>query len=427
MKYLKISNDGILDVRLVPLMGGTTKSEDDVKIGQFGTGLKYVMAYMLRHEIEFHVRINREVITIETKPETIAGTVFGVVWINGEKTSITTNMGLEWKPWMIVRELYSNALDEGGAKYEAVENIEPEEGRTEFYLEFTPEIMSVYNGWNNYFNNTAVPMYKGNGFDVFPVVGPLRLYKQGILIHESESVISLFNYDIKRASINELRQYQGSLEYDISMCVNNLDRRTIEYLLENIQKDHYEGTIDYSYVFASGDFSSTWKETIGDAKLIHEEAVNNMKARGLDIDTEGTIVIPKSLYKGLTKKFKGIGALRIANKVNEFYEVHDEVLTAKIKKAVAILDDCGYMMHPDLKIIYGFFGDKRIMARVDMDDKLIMVSEQILHASMFDTCAMLIEENEHFNTGLTDCTRGFQQHFINLYTATLFHLNKVEL
>ncbi len=53
MKYLKIQNDGILDIRLVALMGGTTKENDKFKIGQFGTGFKYTLAYLFRNKSYF--------------------------------------------------------------------------------------------------------------------------------------------------------------------------------------------------------------------------------------------------------------------------------------------------------------------------------------------------------------------------------------
>jgi hypothetical protein len=55
MKYLKIQNNGELDIRLVALMGGTTKANDLYKIGQFGTGLKYTLAYLFRNNIDFKI------------------------------------------------------------------------------------------------------------------------------------------------------------------------------------------------------------------------------------------------------------------------------------------------------------------------------------------------------------------------------------
>src|SRR5688572_27627437 len=117
MKYLKIKNNGELDIRLVALMGGTTKSQDNYKIGQFGSGLKYTLAYLFRNNIDFKIFTGEKEIQITIERELISGETFEIICIDGNRTSITTKMGLDWKPWMIIRELYSNALDEGGASY----------------------------------------------------------------------------------------------------------------------------------------------------------------------------------------------------------------------------------------------------------------------------------------------------------------------
>ena len=108
MKYLKIQNQGLLDIRLVALMGGTTKANDEYKIGQFGTGLKYTLAYLIRNNIDFKIFVGTEEIKVETVTETIKETDFSIICINGHRTSITDKMGMEWKAWMIVRELLSH-------------------------------------------------------------------------------------------------------------------------------------------------------------------------------------------------------------------------------------------------------------------------------------------------------------------------------
>jgi len=358
--------------------------------------------------------------------EEIQNTIFGIIYIDGEKTSITTNMGNDWQAWMIVREIYSNALDEGGEHYEVTEEIEGAKGRTEFYLQLTPEILSVYNSWDKYFNLHAEPMYTCKHGSLYPASGKLRVFKQGILIKEYEHE-SVFNYDVTNASLNELREYTGSLEYDMTSIIQDANKDTITYMLEVMKEKDYEATADYTDWLGTPKFGEGWREAIGNSLIIHQKAIDNIKARGLDIDTAATVTVPERLYKALTKKFKGIGALRVADKVNEFYEVHDEALKVMTKEAVTILEHCGYMLHPELSIIYGFFGDKRILAKVSMDDKVIMISESMKNSSIHEMCEMLIEENEHFNTGFVDCSRDFQTHFIKLYTKTLFEKHKIQL
>jgi len=51
----------------------------------------------------------------------------------------------------------------------------------------------------------------------------------------------------------------------------------------------------------------------------------------------------------------------------------------------------------------------------------------MLSGSLFDIVTMLIEENEHFNTGFNDHTREFQQHFINLFTKQILERNQIEI
>jgi len=66
-KYLKIQNKGLLDIRLVALMGGTTKGEDITKIGTFGTGLKYAITYLLRTGNNFKLFIGEKEVIFSTR------------------------------------------------------------------------------------------------------------------------------------------------------------------------------------------------------------------------------------------------------------------------------------------------------------------------------------------------------------------------
>lgn len=427
MKYLEITNKGMLDIRLIALMGGTTKENDTYKIGHFGTGLKYTLAYLFRTNTDFKIFVGTEEVKINLEYEQIESERFEIICINGHRTSITTKMGHDWKAWMIVRELYSNALDEGEDTYKIVEEVSPNSDKTSFYLELTPEIMEVYNNWNDYFIVGKETFYQDSKVKLFPQTGNLRVYKQGILIHKGKKP-SLFNYDISDANINELREYKGFLEGDISDILFNLkDERVIQYFIENLKEDHYEASIDYDYNGWYQSFSKEWETAMEGTKIIHQKAMDDLEARGVNIDTASNIVVPENLYKGLTKKFEGIGALRVSKEVNDFYEIYNEALHDRIVKAQKLLEEAGYYIEPELSYVFGIFGDKTLMAKVSLDDKKIYMSEKHLDSDLFSICTTLIEENEHYKTGLSDETREFQQHFINLYTNQLIEKSKVEL
>jgi hypothetical protein len=83
MRFLKITNDGELDIRLVALMGGTTKTGKNT-IGTFSSGLKYTLAWLLRNNLAFHIYSGKEECRINTVTEQIKDTEFDIICINGE-------------------------------------------------------------------------------------------------------------------------------------------------------------------------------------------------------------------------------------------------------------------------------------------------------------------------------------------------------
>lgn len=423
MKYLKIKNDGELDIRLVALMGGTTKANDKFKIGQFGTGLKYTLAYLFRNNIDFKIFVGGKEVQLSIETEVIQDENFDIICINGNRTSITTRMGADWSAWMIIRELWCNALDEGGAIYDVVTDTIPEIGKTVFYIQIDKDFQSVLDNWGDYFIHGNEPLYDGPTHRIYHGGEKLRIYKQGVLIHTINQP-GLFSYDVKNADINELREFKGTASYEIMKALKKTSPNVITHFLENISDDHFEGKMDYNWYES---FGSVWRETIGNAKIIHQKAVDTIKERGAEFDAETTIVLPMKVYNFLAAEFKGIGALRTADKINEFYEIHSQALADRMNECLAILEVCEYAIHPELKFIFGAFGDKNIMGQVNMDTKEVMLSDSLLEKSLFNFVAVIIEENEHFKTGFSDCTRNFQQHFINLYAKKLMDMNQIKI
>jgi hypothetical protein len=425
MKYLKIQNDGELDIRLVALMGGTTKSNDKYKIGQFGTGLKYTLAFLFRNNLDFKIFVGNKEVKVHTEKEEIRNEVFEIICINGHRTSITTKMGEDWSAWMIIRELWCNALDEGGALRDETENITGKEGKTIFYVQIDRQVQDVIKNWNKYFIHEQTPIWGDKTYRLYPAGDHLTLYKNGVLIHEAREYKSVFSYDIGDATINELREFKGSVSLEIFRAISNADENAVRYYLENVSDKHYEGNeMDYNWYSSWGD---NWQKVIGSGKLIYQKALDEIIARGATPDISSLIVVPKGLFAALTKQFEGIGALRIASKSGDFYESYNEEIESKLKQGLTILEHCGYPMHPELVFKFGFFEDKRTQAQVKLDEKVILVSNALIQQPLFIIVAMLIEENEHFNTGLEDKTREFQQHFINLYTRQLLVGHEIEI
>lgn len=425
MKYIKIQNKGELDIRLFSLMGGTTKDNDDFKIGQWGSGLKYSLAWLIRNNVHFRIFSGKDEVKFTTEKEIIRDNEFNVICVNGNRTSVTDKMGgKDWHAWMIIRELWTNAIDEGEELKEITDKVNGEKDKTTFYIQLIPEFQAVLDNWSNYFAHNLTPMFENNNCKIYAGGDTLRLYKQGVLIYESKNHKGLFAYDIKDASINELREFRGSASLEIVRSLSSADKKVIQYYLENISEDYFEGGMDYDWFTR---FGNQWKEVIGNSKIIHPQAIKNIKARGLDIDVSNYITVPETVYKFLTKQFEGVGALQTTKSQNEFLEIKNENLELRIKQGLAILETCNYYIHPDLHFVCGMFGDKRTLAAVNVEDKKVMFSEKLIDRPMFDVITAIIEENEHFKTGFDDCTRSFQQHFIDLFAKTLMDKNEIKL
>lgn len=424
MRYLKIKNNGELDIRLVALMGGTTKANDKFKIGQFGTGLKYTLAFLYRNNLDFKIFSGNKEVKISIEKEEIRDEVFEIICIDGKRTSITTKMGEDWLAWMVIRELWCNALDEGGAENDVTDVFEPVEGTTIFYIQVDRQIENVIKEWSKYFIHGRTPIFEKGVYKVYDGGPTLRLYKNGVLIHESEKQQAKYSYDISNADINELREYRGNLTQPIVNCLSDMDEKDVLNFLDSVKEDDYEYGMDWDWYQT---MSNGWRQAIGSAKIITEETLQTIKDRGGKPDEAGLIIVSKNLYKKLCNQFDGIGATSVARGINDFFEDYDEKVEAKIKQGLTILESCGYSFHPELEFVYGYFEDKTTLAQVHIKSKKVYVSKAFLQKPLFEIVAMLIEENEHFNTGLSDETRAFQQHFINLYTKQLLAVENIEI
>lgn len=429
MKYLKIKNDGVLDIRLVALMGGTTKAKDKFKIGQFGTGLKYTLAYLFRNNLSFKVFSGENEIDITTVKENISGTDFEIICIGENRTSITTFMGSEWSAWMIIRELWCNALDEGGAERKVVYDTEliGSPDSTTFYIQISPEISEVIENWRAYFVNTENAIWENENYAIYHNDRNkfLKLYKNGVLIYQHSNTKSLFNYDIKNAEINELREFKGMLSYEIYNCLTSPNEDVITYFLNNVTEEHYEGCeMDYNWYSS---FANIWKKTIGERSLSRYGDRGYYESAGIDMDFSRVIELPERVYKALTNDFEGIGAVAMSDDKTEFFEVSFPALREKIENAILLLIDSGYEVNSEIAIKYGIFREKSKKKGSSKHKKHIMFSEACIPLSECEVCSLIIEENEIVTSNLDNTRPNYAKHFIDLYTKTLLSSNQVPI
>lgn len=196
-KCIIFENPTLLDLNALKIMGVSVK-EGDSPIGMFGTGLKYATATALRLGGNVQIVIDQQNHTINSQVITIRGQEFNQVTIDGEPMGFTTDLGKKWEAWMVVRELLSNARDEGGDTFEAeYEDYCPLVGGTSIILQ-GDVFLEVWAERHNYFLQESPALESSEYCDFYPHVcsGNPPVFYKGIRVSQGDSPM-MFTYNLK--------------------------------------------------------------------------------------------------------------------------------------------------------------------------------------------------------------------------------------
>lgn len=207
--FIKIQNKGLITVEDLVLIGSSTKRGDTSKIGQFGSGWKYALAWVLRNDLSIKIFSGVEEIIVDWEMKLHRDTPVKVLHVNGVPTSITSGMGeIDWKGWMALREIVSNAIDEGEEDVKTYFN--PEmcgiEGCTTIWLEMSGELADVLRDYHSYFTFERPAIYNGGGVQIFKkeTKTDMRIFRKGILCFITD-IKTNFDISFDEVTINESR------------------------------------------------------------------------------------------------------------------------------------------------------------------------------------------------------------------------------
>lgn len=239
-----LQNAGLLNLKLMSLMGANVKTGDS--IGYFGTGLKYAIAVLLREKVDFKMYLGTNEYRFYSRPEEIRGKEFTVCHLEGPHDSVelsfTEELGRGWELWQAYRELHSNCLDEGGV---IVSNggLKPKEGFTTFCLDIDPEkVKGVF------LPEEEAPLYSYRGVEVYQGNSEWIFYK-GIRAMKLEKP-SLFTYNITSSmdlTEDRLFKYQFEAKSQVVRCIGGLtsDYSNIANSIIEVGADYYETRLEF--------------------------------------------------------------------------------------------------------------------------------------------------------------------------------------
>lgn len=422
--YLKIQSEGEIESGAFTLIGASTKRNDSTKIGYYGSGLKYSISALIRNKIAFKVFSGNREIKIDTRTESFRNDSFEMIIVDGQTTSLTTNMGgSDWdRPFAPIREIYSNALDEDeNATLSKEQMISGREGKTTFYIEMTDDVGHFYENVNMYFCNQNERVLSSNIYGSIYHTGDdkgIRLFRKNILCYSNPKQRALFNYNSGQYSINESRVISSNWigEYYTGHIWKGVqDESLINQLLEGMKGGNsglFEHDIDWdsqAYKFTDEWFNVCSRISFAPAELV-------MFAD--DSDLEGRMILPSNLLYALNRQFDGLDILGLSDGLSEAKFIIKQnpstMILNKVVDAIAILMDSNYKyrMEDGLNIKYVNFKNEDTFGMANKG--VIYLSTKLDSWDVNAIAKIIIEENEHNITGFGDKTRQFQNHLFNL-------------
>jgi hypothetical protein len=419
MKHLLIENRGELDISSLVLLGASTKRNDSGKIGFFGSGNKYAIATLIRHGIKFYVFSGDKKIDIATEDVSFRDMTFKRIYIDGQATSLTTDMGPLWEPWMAIREWVSNSIDEGAYSVVAsTDNVSGREGYTRFYVEHDPSINEMIENWNSYFTfDREDVVTQGVDGKVFPQTDEnnnLVLYRKGIRVFFDKGITSLYQYDLSTYEINESRLIDSihTAEYRTCRFLANTSNISVarQILAKAFIDNHWEGRLPWRYG-CGGSLGSAWRTAIDNHVII----VDNVSGYFMDIQqSKPCYIVSVEMAQQIKRSFSDV----------KVYGMDDSGETVGFKQVDAntkqqfLLKDClkfceetQYSVDYPIEIVE--FEDNAVLGRA-FQGKILLAS-RLFEQGKKEIVRTLIEENEHLKTGFKDCSRAFQNHLFNLF------------
>jgi hypothetical protein len=203
-RYLSFVSNGEIELAALSLIGASDKRDAEDKLGFFGSGAKHALAVLLREGLDIQLWSGVHPIGITTERVDFRGKSFEAIVVEGHRTSMTTEMGPQWTVQDAVREVYTNAFDEGLRIFYRTSNPgeRAEPGCTVFAIEINDDIALMLAGWDSYFKSP------GNmEFTIIPTretAGRATGFRRGIRVCDLPG--ALFSYNLPDVKIDEQRK-----------------------------------------------------------------------------------------------------------------------------------------------------------------------------------------------------------------------------
>lgn len=411
---LYIQNQGEIERGSLSLLGASFKEGE--AIGKFGSGFKYSLATLIREGVSFRIFSGLTEIKITTEVEMFRGTEFRVLVIDGVRTSITTRTGPEWTVRDAIREIWSNALDEGEAKKIIDEACELKPGVTTIEIEIAHrQVKTMLAAWNQFFVHD-VPHLHRSSYGRILSQPTTNYFRRGVWICEDREMPGLFSYDFNDIKLPESRKIKTmAATYDVFNILSRCDDiRVFRTMMANLDRKVMEWyTLNYY-----GSFDGLGHETFKEAFAENWDFVGNKKNQNQVAKLAGTRRV-LWLDDWFLSVFTRFGCARIEDEVSydDVYEVLDWPIgyQDQLEPIIAKLATCGVDYTP-FDIVYAKVRqiDVELIALADMKNKRCILTDRAFEQHPDMLAKALVEEWTHLQHNVVDNTNAQQHVYLNL-------------
>lgn len=282
-KHLCFVTDGLIDLRAFTTFGFNAKPNSPNPIGFFGTGLKLATAVIARLGCKMTVMIDGVQHEFYTKETSFRGKTFQQIRMRKRKGLMarwqyqempyTTELGKNWEPWQVFRELESNTRDENGKTF-IIEDEEPHgmsflnddhRGKTVIIID-EPSVVKCYDEMDTIFLPEGLELRtETNRCQAFNV-GSKYLFYRGMRVVELNKP-SAFTYNIKAEQrLTEDRTlYNWSAAWEArQLIMESTDEDFVEQIVKLEDEKFWEGHIEFDDAYAVS--SETFRKVVSRRK-----------------------------------------------------------------------------------------------------------------------------------------------------------------
>ncbi len=378
---ISFTNPGELDPRLIQLMGANVKPATDSPIGYFGTGLKYAIAVLLRHKGTITIWSGTKRIDFAVADEAIRGKNFQTVHMVMDSKTValpfTLELGKNWELWMAYRELYCNALDEGGEVLDGP--AAPKEGHT---VIATTGLSEVHANRGEFILQSS-PTLRTPYADIHPGTSTALFYRS--IRASALPFPSIYTYNIAATSaLTEDRTladpYTIRLYLPQAIAQSN-NRAVIDNILAaGSDNTYFESLFDWSWATTP---SPTFLKTLTARAANHRSTLSHSA---------------RALARTLAPEAESIPASSLTS-----------VQLKMLERARSFLRNMDVRLEHQVVVVASLEGDTLGMAK----DRTIYLTKRCFDMGTKYVASTLFEEHCHLKHGYKDCSRSFQNFLLD--------------